>query len=73
MAQTETKIYGSVGSETTGSAPNPESPLNPGNVLDVEKWTNTSDITLYGNIRPERITGATALGDIQSPGMGHVL
>jgi hypothetical protein len=52
-AQIQTKIYGSVGTETTGNSPNSDSPLNPGNVLDVEKWNNASDLTVYGNVAPD--------------------
>jgi hypothetical protein len=53
MAQTQIKIFGSTSTETTVTSGNEDSPLNPGNVLDIEKSTNVSDITTYGNISPE--------------------
>jgi hypothetical protein len=53
MAQTQVKVFGSTSTETTVTSANPDSPLNPGNVLDIEKSTNSSDITTYGNIAPE--------------------
>jgi hypothetical protein len=53
MAQTQVKIFGATSTETTVTSANPDSPLNPENVLDIEKATNNSDVTVYGNIAPE--------------------
>ncbi len=47
------QLFGSVGNEAHLVSPNEGSPLNPGNFLDIQKRTDSSDVTVFGDLAPE--------------------
>jgi hypothetical protein len=46
----QVRFFGESGSEATLAAENPGSPLNPRGVLDIQRFTDASDLTLFGDI-----------------------
>ena len=47
------KVFGSIGNEAHFRAPDDDSPLNPGNFLDVPQRGNSADVTAFFDLRPE--------------------
>ncbi len=47
------RFFGSAGTETHITLADPNSPLNPGNFLGIQKVSNASDLVLFGEVIPE--------------------
>ena len=46
----QVRFFGETGTEVHGASANAQSPLNPGNILDIERLTDSSDLTLFGDV-----------------------
>jgi hypothetical protein len=44
------RFFGETGTEAHVTAANPASPLNPGDILNIQQLTDSSDLTLFGDI-----------------------
>jgi hypothetical protein len=47
------RLFGETGSELHLTPANPRSPLNPGDILNIERRADSSDLTLFGDVAPE--------------------
>jgi len=47
------RLYGEAGTEAHVTNANPDSPLNPGDILDIQRVTDSTDVTLFGDVTPD--------------------
>lgn len=52
-AAQQVRFFGETGSEFHLTPANPRSPLNPGDVLNVERRADSADLTLFGDLAPQ--------------------